>query len=432
MSQSINDDVAKSLLNDISVLPETETFNLFDFVNIDEPSLSKLIAEFLNPKGSHNLGDIFLKSFLGSVNVDYSSEEVDNWEIIAEKSYIDILIKKGSECIIIIENKAFGAQDQPGQLFRYFQEKIYKPVQDDPRNNDSQILEIIKNHWIGKKDNKSRYGIIYLSPNSWKQPSDQSRKAPEMYQNKIKGFDEIPTDLSIEVRYVSNLLYDVFYKALEDSEKREEYFIQVIYQLNLYFDGLNKRENKIMEIFKTKDSYAAGIQLKKDLNNIQVRWKENFDKEFLEILVKNDYDDWKFSGTKWGYVWTLKDYEKCITIWLEDFKYLSIYTNTQDLFDKVKEDSVGKSLLNVFMGFGEESSFRSGDYGYLKTVDIKNKLIENRIDESAFESYEMTLWYCNFDRERLLEAYKTIFDKLLRSDTDFFKLMKQVHDRINN
>ena len=42
----------------------TPNFNLVNLISPKELQLSKIIAEFLNPNGSHEQGDLFLKTFI--------------------------------------------------------------------------------------------------------------------------------------------------------------------------------------------------------------------------------------------------------------------------------------------------------------------------------------------------------------------------------
>lgn len=42
-------------------------FNVFDFIAPDELRLSTILADLMNPRGSHDQGDLFLKGFLGTI-----------------------------------------------------------------------------------------------------------------------------------------------------------------------------------------------------------------------------------------------------------------------------------------------------------------------------------------------------------------------------
>lgn len=113
-------------------------FNLFKIcgVNHYENTHSAIIAEFLNPKGSHSLKSKFLESFIETLG-EYCS--VPNFKtstarVITEHSTnegrIDILIEDNDNRAIIIENKIY-AGDQPEQLVRYdrFAKKYFNGYQ---------------------------------------------------------------------------------------------------------------------------------------------------------------------------------------------------------------------------------------------------------------------------------------------------------------
>ena len=107
-----------------------EFFNVFliDGVRIDEDTHSAILSDLLNPNGSHRQGAVFLKHFLNLEPLeltDFSdhSELKDLYvKRKANSKYgeIDILLEKKDYACIIIENKIHDAQDQCGQLYRYY------------------------------------------------------------------------------------------------------------------------------------------------------------------------------------------------------------------------------------------------------------------------------------------------------------------------
>jgi len=102
-----------------------EKFNIFQTLGLqaDELSHSKIIAELLNPKGSHGRGDEFLKLFLPFAGFDDASK-FENAKVAIERKTengrVDILIT-GNQATIVIENKIY-AGEQEGQLARYRQD----------------------------------------------------------------------------------------------------------------------------------------------------------------------------------------------------------------------------------------------------------------------------------------------------------------------
>lgn len=112
-----------------------EKFNIFSIMRAESDEVrthSRIIAEFLNPKGIHNQGTVFLKLFfdeIPSLKDIKESFDYENAKILVEEflgnidtkyskgGYIDIVIKD-SKNQIVIENKIY-AGDQKGQLLRY-------------------------------------------------------------------------------------------------------------------------------------------------------------------------------------------------------------------------------------------------------------------------------------------------------------------------
>ena len=101
-----------------------ENFNIFNILNLtsDEVRHTKFIAMLLNPKGEHNMGNLFLNFFIKKIDIaEFRDIDISNSEVKAEYSFgngqIDILITTNNKKIII-ENKIY-AKDQDKQLLRY-------------------------------------------------------------------------------------------------------------------------------------------------------------------------------------------------------------------------------------------------------------------------------------------------------------------------
>ena len=124
-----------------------ENFNIFSILGRETDEVkthSALLADLLNPTGSHGQGTVFLKLFIEKLKRLEAYEDVKNFQVRAEASTsegrIDILLEKDDACIVI-ENKIY-AGDQEAQLQRYYQyarskdrvEIIYLTLHgDDPR-----------------------------------------------------------------------------------------------------------------------------------------------------------------------------------------------------------------------------------------------------------------------------------------------------------
>ena len=99
-------------------------FNLFQYLNTDENSLSEYLAMMLDTQGSHGQLDLFQKIFIEYVNASETIEVPDK-KFKVHREYqangrIDIFLEsQDGETAIIIENKPYTV-DQKDQLLRYY------------------------------------------------------------------------------------------------------------------------------------------------------------------------------------------------------------------------------------------------------------------------------------------------------------------------
>ena len=113
-------------------------FNMFGIcgVNHYENTHSAILAELLNPKGSHSLKSQFLTAFLETIGKEFTLPDFETTnatvytEYFTDNGRIDILIKDLKGNALIIENKIY-AGDQYEQLKRYnaFAKKSFKSYQ---------------------------------------------------------------------------------------------------------------------------------------------------------------------------------------------------------------------------------------------------------------------------------------------------------------
>ena len=125
----------QNLLNQVSIITKKNAefldatggrFNMFKMLGVDhyENTHSAILAELLNPKGSHGLKNEFLKLFVSRlINKEtisgFNSENASiRTEAGTDDGRIDIFIKDNQRHAIIIENKIYAA-DQLEQLKRY-------------------------------------------------------------------------------------------------------------------------------------------------------------------------------------------------------------------------------------------------------------------------------------------------------------------------
>lgn len=125
----------QGLLNQVATINKKNTeildatggrFNIFRIcgVNHYENTHSSILAELLNPQGSHSLKNQFLDAFLETIGKSFTLKDFDttnatvHTEYVTDNGRIDILIKDHKKNAIIIENKIY-ACDQHEQLKRY-------------------------------------------------------------------------------------------------------------------------------------------------------------------------------------------------------------------------------------------------------------------------------------------------------------------------
>ena len=126
--QSLLDKLSKEVSRENTKLEEKksrgESFNIFSIcgVNHYEVTHSAIIAEFLDPQGSHGQGLAFVKAFIESLNLqdfDFSLNGVEvATEMVTPNGRIDVVISNNNKQAVIIENKIY-ASDQWKQLKRY-------------------------------------------------------------------------------------------------------------------------------------------------------------------------------------------------------------------------------------------------------------------------------------------------------------------------
>lgn len=177
--------------NKFSVLPiirKKTKPNIFKNLRLSETQHSVVIGDLLNPKGSHGQGRIFLDLFFSHFSIP--SEDNDNWFVTIESERFDIRIhNKQKSKVIIIENKSNWAEDQPNQLYRYWYNGIYLAQNNFERHGISCFRK-----------------IIYLSPNNYKLPDEQSLMRPSYFNNTLPEKIPFPIDMAYFNREINSWL----------------------------------------------------------------------------------------------------------------------------------------------------------------------------------------------------------------------------------
>jgi hypothetical protein len=190
-------------------------FNPLRLIPIKEPIHSKVIGDFLNPKGSHGQGPLFLQSFLEWLEVP--EREEGHWQISIETGRVDILLwRDRPAAMILIENKVKGAQDQPNQLYRYWHHQMFlwKPE-----------------HWRDEKTRRS-FRLIYLPADGSKAPAPHSLERPSDWGDEVNKHETVPLECDMRsLQEVMKLWQDRALKEVPASNQRLHVFFHLYKEL---------------------------------------------------------------------------------------------------------------------------------------------------------------------------------------------------------
>jgi len=279
-------------------------FNDFNFINLlkgfkDEITHSKIIAEFLNPQGSHYQKELFLEKFFEVLN--FESENLKEWEVYIEffvenitgkgQGKIDIFFRNEKENkFIILENKIW-ASDQSSQIYKYV-EALYKKFKIKNYNN------ILVLYLTPFKREISSYSLdnYYIKGNYLVDSTTKNEKAifkNITYENEILNWLEKSLK---EVENISNLREALkqYQKAVKNITNKEE----DIMSLEEYLKKLLEGDEEDKEILKTLiidfenfkkfvngDKECLKIMEDENINEIIKKIKKFIRKKTMELLV---------------------------------------------------------------------------------------------------------------------------------------------------
>lgn len=155
-------------------------------VRISETAQSRLLAGWLDPRGSHGQGSLFLSLFLEELGIAVPNS--GEWHIGTEENHVDLLLRRLSPpSVVVVENKSNWAADQPNQLYRYWYSAIYR----FSREHSSRFYEACSD----------RFRLVYLVPNGCKQCSPQSlcKPARKDWTGDAAHYDLLPERIPMRV-----------------------------------------------------------------------------------------------------------------------------------------------------------------------------------------------------------------------------------------
>ena len=302
-----------------------EGFNFISFISriwgIGETKHSQILGFFLNPRENHGQGGLFLKLFLKKLGFDITAFEPNDWRVEVEqrsngRDQIDILIQSYRLGVsIVIENKSNGAEDQPHQLYRYWESAIY--------------------HFHNKDKKKAldpKYSRIVYLP-QWGVPSEQTRTRPKDYK------DSYPEKLALEEQggiiscwtYYNHIVK--WLNSCVEAMGRENNIVkQLVKNYIEYWNSTNSKNtyymNTLEKELKTKEDWLTMGEAANTMNNLRTRWAEDFSNQLASIECHSDfaynkdcdeadyYNDfrWTYGGT-WGDIAFIYEPHKGLSIW---------------------------------------------------------------------------------------------------------------------
>lgn len=302
-----------------------EGFNLINFISriwgIGETKHSQILGFFLNPRENHGQGGLFLKLFLEKLGFETSNFNPNDWIVEVEqrsngRDQIDILIQsRRLEVSIVIENKSNGAEDQPHQLYRYWESAIYYF-----HNKDEK-----------KALNPKNSRIVYLP--QWGLPSEQTRK-------RIEGYKEpYPEKLTFEEQggiiscwtYYSHIM-EWLNKCINAMGRENHIVKQLVRNYIEYWSTSNSKNkyymNELEKELKNREDWLTMGEAVSTMNNLRTKWAEDFSTLLASIKCHpnfvynkgceeaNHFNDfrWTYEG-KWGDLAFIYEPHKGLSIW---------------------------------------------------------------------------------------------------------------------
>jgi len=373
-----------------------ESFNIFSILRkeSDEEHLhSAFIFELLNPKSSHDLGNVFLEKFLKRFAKDFSkNNKIDDFQVIKEfdigNGRIDILIRSKNNYVIAIENKIY-AEDQNTQLCRYHS-YLKSRSRDDFKllylnlwgNAPSEISIKCENEKKIEEDKdftilSYRKDIIEWLEDCIKETYNYPtlRETILQYINLIKKLTNQLTDNKMKEE-LKNLIKENYNEAKLVADQIQEVEKDTVFE---FFKDLKK---ELTEKFPENDGWQVeldnlgerytGISLKNEKWDsdigIGIEGQPYVDKSVSVIGIYGNKDKLPQEKYKDAIKDKLKkfDLNKSSNSWVL-YKYIYDFKNKKQLFDKDKRQELLDKYINLFENIKKEVN---NDFINLKTNQL--------------------------------------------------------------
>lgn len=400
-------------------------FNVYSIAGIERDEVkthSAMIAELLNPKGSHGQGDLFLKLFLERFFEKSEIENTNKAQVYVETSYgnngrvdIEIIL---NDHYIIIENKV-DAGDQPEQLKRY-----------------SDIAENVK------KYAKDKYSLLYLTKYG-REPSEESLKSNTSNDSIKKVPNGTSEDLvtwekgneCIDLRLIS--YREDIRNWLEECIKQSVFIPNIRDGLTQYLNIVKKitgdtmfatEKQKLVDLLKSEKQYLYdALAINQAFTSSELRGRILFD--FFEILKKNLLS---IEDTIFFEIISLPDNLEKLNINLERCQKWFERGNKE----KKQWENVGFFLqINSVFLLHVEVATDALHYGLIVTDNDSEKIKKLKVAIKQYKQWDYRdwsrlKWFSNIYQDNINEFQGDIIDLLSNKDDNIANFAMKINEDI--
>ena len=361
-----------------------ENFNVFRILGLSSSEVrthSAFIAELLNPKGSHNQKQIFLKLFCEELKINnfFSEGATVTTEKHTEYGNIDIIITDINNKAIIIENKIY-AIDQEKQLLRYSN--------------------------YGNLYHKNNFYLVYLTLDG----KEASPKSKGITLENNSGLNNLEIKNISYSENIKNWLEKCKEKAVNHHILRETLtqYINLIKHLTHQTMNEKMTEELILNIISNSESINSAGIIADSWNKIRLKIMDNvkiqLENEVAPQLgMKIEFDTQVFGKKDSGFWFYIEEWKYCIYFYLEnDFDTFSIGIHTRNSNDKINDDFkkvVNAKLSNISFGKVINANW-VWCCNYKKWEDLSWGEVQTNFPKIVSESVKTILE--NFDEEVLI------------------------------
>lgn len=311
-----------------------ENFNLFKILDrrYDEvKSHSAMLAELLNPKGSHGIGNVFLNLFIEMINKKFNLTNNENFKGITSGTFEDTKIFVEYPIGEINYEEATG-----GRIDILLQNNDFKICIENKIYADDQDLQLRRYYNYLHATNSGNTCLLYLTLNGEKASikSIAKRIIKKDGNDNEKSFDE--TDLLVEDKnyYCISYRQDVLQ------------WLQSCYKASVEFPILRESLKQYIILIKSLTNQLTSDKMAEEVHKAiinDIKSAENIAKEFEKAINNVAIELREFVLEK-----LKKQYQK---VYKEDIR------SNISLFIPVANGLLGIESFNSFGNFNEKSLF---------------------------------------------------------------------------